>query len=221
MAACWICRSVPCFFYLTDFGDYSTSARTDLLGSCFWHLYTVPFSRCALVYLACLFPFDGNLDCFQYFAISNKAAVNSLVHGSFHTCLYLQGFPRNGITGSKGMYILIFPVAKIMHICYTNFKQLWSSPHNPYPPSPSSASLFCALPPWLLACSSQSLPCLTDSGSPPPPTHPSPHLLLPLSLSRDFLICPQGLGWDLGSQSNIAFTTKPTKSRSLANVFKS
>lgn len=139
------------------------------------------------------------------------------------------GISWNGITGSKDMYILIFPVAKIMHICYTNFKQLWSSWAKKWKklsPQPISSLSFVCLP---FLCTSSlasglqlSEPSLPDwFWVPPPPTHPSPHLLLPLSLSRDFLICPQGLGWDLGSQSNTAFTTKPTKSRSLANVFKS
>lgn len=49
-----------------------------------------------------------------------------------------------------------------------------SSAYNLCPPSSSSASLFCALPPWPLVRSSQSLPCLTDFASPlhllPPPS---------------------------------------------------
>lgn len=60
-----------------------------------------------------------------------------------------------------------------------------SSPHNPYPPSSSAASPFCALPPWPLVCRSQGLPCLTDSGSPhclQPPSPPCPSLIPPVEI---------------------------------------
>lgn len=70
------------------------------------------------------------------------------------------------------------------------------------PLSSSSTSLFWALPPWSLACSFQSLPCLPLSRS---PLLQLPWLFLSSSLSRDFPICPQDLGWDWGSQSNISY----------------
>lgn len=150
---------------------------------------------------------DGHLDCFQSFAVLNKVAVNCLVHGSFHTCLYLWRNSYKWNCWVKDYVHFNFS----LHTCYTNFWQLWSllvkkwkklpPPLTPNPCLWWSCSFFVFLPfadtsLLALGCSSQSHPCLPDPGS---PLLPLPRLFLLSSLRRDFLTSAQSLGWHWGS----------------------
>lgn len=64
-----------------DPGDYSTLAHDRLAVLFLTSLYCSILWMCPGLSSQC--PFDGHLDCFQPFAILNKAAVHSLDMGHF------------------------------------------------------------------------------------------------------------------------------------------
>ena len=53
---------------------------------------------------------DGPLGCFHVLAIVNTAAMNIVVHGSFHIRVFVfsRYMPRSGIAGSYGNSIFSF-----------------------------------------------------------------------------------------------------------------
>ena len=148
---------------------------------------------------------DGHLDCFQSFAVLNKVSVNCLVHGSFHTCLYLWRNSYKWNCWVKDYVHFNFS----LHTCYTNFWQLWSllvkkwkkAPLNSKP-MPLVELLLLCLPPFCRhfppgpGVQLSEPPLLAWSWVFPPPL---PRLFLLSSLRRDFPTCAQSLGWDWGS----------------------
>lgn len=129
-----------------------------------WRLFYIStfflvFLYCSMLWTCCglsnLSPSDGHSDCFQSFAVSNKTAVNSLTHGSFHTCLclrrnsykwncWVKGHVRFNCSSCKNNAYLLYKFQTTLKLIVQKMEE--ALPTTPIPHFWWSCSFFICLP---------------------------------------------------------------------------